>query len=134
MRLQRYFDRLYTILTSREDWVIEALHIDEIVPDQEGLIDGRLRFWDASLLEFSEALSVRNMILVKTRYAYHYQNSQRQLVFRYDNAPHHSQINTFPHHKHVVNPTTQIERIESTTVPDLTEVFREIDEFLYTGK
>ncbi|WP_425430025.1 toxin-antitoxin system TumE family protein [Desulfamplus magnetovallimortis] len=21
-------------------------------------------------------------------------------IFRYDNAPHHSNINTFPHHKH----------------------------------
>jgi hypothetical protein len=130
MRLQRYLDRLHTILTSRQDWVVETLQINEIVPDQAGLIDGRLRFWDDSLLEFFETLSVRNMILVKTRYAYHYQNGKEQLVFRYDNAPHHPQISTFPHHKHIVNPNTQVEHIEPTTVPDLTEVLREIREFL----
>lgn len=132
MRLQRYLERFHSILTSRQDWLIESLLIDEIIPDQEGLVDGRLRFWDGSLLEFSETLSVRNMLLVKTRYAYHYQNGKEQLIFRYDNAPHHPQISTFPHHKHVVNPTTQIERIEATSIPDLMAILHEIDNFLYT--
>ena len=44
MRLQRYLERFHSILTSREDWLIESLLIDEIIPDQEGLVDGRLRF------------------------------------------------------------------------------------------
>lgn len=111
MPLRRYLDRLHTILISRDELILEFLHIDEVVPDQAGIIDGRLRFWEGSLLEFSETLSVRNMILVKTRYAYHYQDSQEQLLFRYDNAPHYPEITTFPHHKHVVNLTNQAETI-----------------------
>ena len=34
------------------------------------------------------------------RYAYHVSKSS-ELVIRWDNAPHHRKINTFPHHKHV---------------------------------
>jgi hypothetical protein len=33
------------------------------------------------------------------RYAYHVSNGS-QLVIRWDNAPHHRQISTFPNHKH----------------------------------
>ncbi len=66
MRLQRYLDRLHTILTSRQELVLEYLHIDEIVPGQVGMIEGRLRFWDNSLLEFTEAIAMHTMILAKT--------------------------------------------------------------------
>ncbi|MDP2767686.1 MAG: DUF6516 family protein [Candidatus Methanoperedens sp.] len=34
------------------------------------------------------------------RYAYHVSKGS-QLVIRWDNAPHHRQIRTFPHHKHI---------------------------------
>jgi len=133
MRLQRYLDRLHTILTSRQELVLEYLHIDEIVPGQVGMIEGRLRFWDNSLLEFTEAIAMHNMILAKTRYAYHYQNDKEQLIFRYDNAPHHPAIKTFPHHKHVVNLVNQLETIEPATAPHLNDVLREIDQFLYSA-
>ncbi|MCZ7402232.1 MAG: DUF6516 family protein [Candidatus Methanoperedens sp.] len=34
------------------------------------------------------------------RYAYHISKGS-ELIIRWDNAPHHKQIKTFPHHKHV---------------------------------
>ena len=34
------------------------------------------------------------------RYAYHISKGS-ELIIRWDNAPHHKQIATFPHHKHV---------------------------------
>ncbi len=34
-------------------------------------------------------------------YAYHYQNAQTQLIFRYDNTRHFPDLATFPHHKHL---------------------------------
>jgi len=34
------------------------------------------------------------------RYAYHISKGS-ELIIRWDNAPHHKQIQTFPHHKHV---------------------------------
>lgn len=133
MRLQRYLERLHTILTSRQELVLEYLHIDEIIPGQVGMIEGRLRFWDNSLLEFTEAIATHNMILAKTRYAYHYQNEKEHLIFRYDNAPHHPEVKTFPHHKHVMNLVNQIETIEPATAPHLNDVLREIDQLLYAA-
>lgn len=34
-------------------------------------------------------------------YSYHWQAEDAQLIIRWDNAPHHKQIKTFPHHKHI---------------------------------
>ncbi len=28
-------------------------------------------------------------------------DKQERLIFRYDNAPHHSDVSSFPHHKHL---------------------------------
>lgn len=34
-------------------------------------------------------------------YSYHWQGENSQLLIRWDNAPHHPQLITYPHHKHV---------------------------------
>jgi len=33
-------------------------------------------------------------------YAFHWQNMENRMIMRWDNAPHHLDISTFPHHKH----------------------------------
>jgi len=74
---------------------------------------------------------MRTMVLVKTRYAYHYQDHVAELIFRHDKAAHHPEVKTFPHHKHVMNPSNHLETIEPAIAPDLNEVLREIDHLLY---
>ena len=39
--------------------------------------------------------------LTKISYAYHFQDRDGKLVFRYDNEPHFPRLPGFPHHKHV---------------------------------
>ena len=34
------------------------------------------------------------------KYSYHFQDKNKELIFRYDNAPHWRQIKTAPYHKH----------------------------------
>ena len=34
-------------------------------------------------------------------YSYHWQSSEGGLLIRWDDAPHHRHLSTFPHHKHV---------------------------------
>lgn len=34
-------------------------------------------------------------------YSYHWQEEDSQLIIRWDNAPHHKQVKTYPHHKHI---------------------------------
>jgi Family of unknown function (DUF6516) len=34
------------------------------------------------------------------KYSYHWQDQKNVLIIRWDNAPHHKKIETFPHHLH----------------------------------
>jgi hypothetical protein len=115
---------LYNTILSRDSLEIEQLVLDDH-SKQRGTIEGRLRFYDHSRLEFDEVVLVRDKQLVKLRYAYHYQNAQNELIFRYDNAPHHPTVATFPHHKHVGM------KVEPTEAPDLSEVLKEIELLIY---
>jgi len=96
MRLEPYFGRIQDVLYSRGEIEIEHLMVHEIVPDQEIVIRGRLRFWDGSMLEFVEHLVERELMVLKTNYAYHYQSADNQLIFRYDNTLHHPEISSHP--------------------------------------
>jgi hypothetical protein len=125
MRLRNYLFWVYTILDARQEIEVEYLLIQETIPDREGIIDGRLRFWDGSLLEFVEVVVEQGVVLTKTEYAYHYQDAANKLRFRYDNAPHHPEVATHPHHKH--SPIG----IEPSLAPDFGNVLREIDSYLY---
>ena len=125
MRLRRHLSQVQDLLATREEIVVEQFRSRENLTGRELLIQGRLRFWDGSLLEFSEALIAQGVILLKTDYSYHYQGSDGTLVFRYDNAPHHRQVATFPHHKHTT------EGIVDSKPPHLVDVLRQIDAILY---
>ena len=61
----------------------------------------RLHLADNSLLEISEALVVEAGALTWLSYRYHWQASAGNVILRYDNAPHHPELETFPHHKHL---------------------------------
>jgi len=54
MDLHHYLTRLYSLVTSRQEIDVEQLFADETIPGREGIIEGRLRFRDGSLLEFVE--------------------------------------------------------------------------------
>lgn len=125
--LHRYLSRLYDIMLSRQEMQIEELEILDRSdrPGQSSELYARLRFSDGSQLQVVEKLLVERYTSIKARYAYHYQRADGTLVFRYDNVPHHPEIVTFPHHKHVR------ETITAARPPDLSEVLREIDGLLY---
>ena len=129
MSLRRYLERLHDTIYSRREIEVKYLRIEEVLADRLGAIEGRLRFYDDSLLEFAETVIERGIVLVKTDYAYHYQHADGTLVFRYDNAPHHPEVFTFPDHIHIEG------RVEAAEPPDLSKVLRRIDELLYpTGQ
>ncbi len=127
--LHRYLSRLHDIMLSRQEIQIEEMEILDR-SDRRGESSefyARLRFSDGSQLQVVEKLIVERYTSIKIRYAYHYQRADGTLVFRYDNVPHHPEIATFPHHKHVGD------RVTSAQPPDLSEVLREIDGLLYAA-
>ena len=56
----------------------------------------------------------------KIDYSYHWQDKNKWLIKRWDNAPHHSEIETYPHHLH------DGEEIKPSTEPNFVEILKMI--------
>ncbi|NBD36111.1 MAG: hypothetical protein GVY30_08945 [Chloroflexi bacterium] len=91
--------------------------------DHNGLLRCRIVFWDSSYLDLYEVVSTELGYPVRVSYAYTYIRDEEH-VFRYDNAPHHPEIVTHPHHKHIGS----TERAAPADQPSLSQVLAEIAE------
>jgi len=95
--------------------------------DTLGFIRGNIYFRDRSLLHIREFVDVE-ILIDRGKYTYQYMSQEGDLIFRYDNAPHHQKLNlsTFPHHKH--------DRFEDNVVvsdaPLLEEICQEIQQII----
>ena len=114
--ITQYFDLITTILENSPA-VAKELEVEQL-DFRRGTIDGVLYFADGSRLEFTERVVIENAKPVKRDYRYQYVKSQSP-IFRYDNAPHHPQLATFPHHKHLGRKTLEAKE------PRLEEVIKE---------
>jgi hypothetical protein len=92
------------------------------------LIRGKIIFDNLSELYFREILSFTIADLPdKIAYSYHYQDKEKTLIFRYDNAEHHPEISSYPHHKHF--PKSIIEASEEKSLAEVMfEICREFEE------
>jgi hypothetical protein len=70
--------------------------------DLEKVLNYRYRVMLAGggLVEMTERVLEARGALEVTKYRHHWQDSNGQLIKRWDNAPHHPEVNTFPHHLH----------------------------------
>lgn len=89
-------DKVNFIISSGEAQLLH-LHIDAR-SNFIGFIAGILRFQDESELHFREFIDV-NQTEPRQMYAYHYQDYDKKLLFRYDNAAHRPQLSQ-SEHKH----------------------------------
>ncbi len=90
--------------------------------NRSGLIRGDLFLGDGSRLHFRELVNLEDQV-VRLMYSYHYQDAAGQLIFRYDDTPHHTELNGFPHHKHI----RQEGNVAASEPPTLIEVLGEIE-------
>ena len=82
------------------------------------LVKGKIIFDNLSELHFREIISFTFAELSdKIAYSYHYQNKEKVLIFRYDNAEHHPEIPSYPHHKHI--PKSNIEASQETSLAEV---------------
>lgn len=61
-------------------------------------------------------------------YSYHWQTKEGKLIIRWDNAPHHKNISTYPHHKHIK------EKILPNYAITCEEILKEIEQVIKSGK
>ncbi|RMG70969.1 MAG: hypothetical protein D6710_06615 [Nitrospirae bacterium] len=89
--------------------------MEQVVLSQSiSYIRGVVDFIDNSRLFFFELLNNQKV----DKYRYHYQNKKGELIFRYDNAPHHKSLKNFPHHKHLPNRVVDSKKISFEDVLD----------------
>lgn len=82
----------------------------ELGDPDEAYIKGEVILADGSKLALAEFLEKSKKGWKIERYRYHLMNKNNELIFRYDNAPHHPKIKTFPHHKHLSEIVTLSQR------------------------
>jgi hypothetical protein len=74
------------------------------------LVHLRLVFTDGSCLHVSEDWQSGAL----GAYSYYWLDPKNDLIIGWDNAPHHTNIATFPHHKHVGSPANREPSNETT--------------------
>lgn len=65
-----------------------------------GLFRFRLTWSDGSLLEMFELFAVVDRAIRVQKYSFHWQTRNGGLIKRWDNAAHHPEVLTHPHHLH----------------------------------
>lgn len=81
--------------------VVKYTMYKEQLSPNTGYIEGEIFFINNSRLAYFEFYNLAESSIECEKYRYQFMDSNNQLIFRYDNAPHHSEISSFPHHKHV---------------------------------
>ena len=126
MLIDNYFAEIRNILSNLP--IIQRFELEtETRTDTLGFIRGNIYFNDGSLLHIREFVDVE-ISIDRGKYTYQYMSKAGDLIFRYDNAPHHQKLNlsTFPHHKH--------EHFEDNVVasdaPLLEEICQEIQQII----
>ncbi len=131
--LNSYIQQIKNALSSY-DWIesVEFLRLETAETDREEILLYRMRIILSrqGLLEAFERLSENRETkkLARTKYHFHWQGHNNRLIKRWDNAPHHPEIKTFPDHIHV-GPYNICRAGKPCSLPDILE---EIDRF-YCG-
>ena len=101
MTIHDYFASMERSLRSNAEIIdIQEPLVCVASSEYDGLIRCRVTLSDGSFLDIYEVVSTELSYRVRVYYSYaHVWGGQ--VAFRYDNAPHHPEIVTNPHHKHI---------------------------------
>lgn len=116
--LTDYLDRVEQVVASCDGAYVER-YVEEVLTPERANLRIRIRFERGHLLEINEAIVVAADELTWLDYRYHCQDAENRLLFRYDSTPHFPDLPGFPHHKHLPDEVTGVNR------PDLIAVIEE---------
>jgi len=117
--INKYITKFNSDVNKFEKIIDEKIINTKVLDTDKLFIDGELFFTDKSVLNFLEMIYVDKMI--KEKYKYHYMNDKKELIFRYDNAKHHKELKTFPHHKHTQDGVSEAQE------PNIEVILNEIE-------
>ena len=122
--IQAYFDEmLQSLIVSNVVSSFKLLRQE--TGDEDGFIRIKSILSDGGIFEFAEyVIAPGNNITVET-YSYHWQRADGTLIKRWDNVPHHKEIDTFPHHLNLTE-----DRVIKSPRMSLKKVLAEIEKTL----
>jgi hypothetical protein len=82
-------------------------------------LKAKLRLFDGTILWVREIWNVDSM----EAYSYYWLRSDETIIIGWDNAPHHQNVTTYPHHKHLGD------KVEPSTQNDLRNILFFIEDF-----
>ncbi len=125
MSVYEYIGRFRREMQKFEDYgYAESLRItEEIRLNRQAAIKAEVILIDSSALHIKEYFDARYKI-TRLSYAYHYQDVDGGLIFRYDNAVHRPALG-FREHKH-----TKDGGIREASLPDISDIIDEIIGYL----
>jgi len=95
MQVIDYFSEIQSLIRS-------SIFVEyEVKSRSIGIVHGILGMIDGSTLQFMELINIKRDKVIHLKYRFHLMDVNDKIVFRYDNSPHHPEIATYPHHKHV---------------------------------
>jgi len=101
--IERYMNDLDVLISASPSIVdIDIIRRDirDTGLEKTALFRYRIKLIDESLIEITERILEERGELTTTKYRYHWQTGSGKLIKRWDNAPHHPEIDTFPDHLH----------------------------------
>jgi len=118
--IQRFLDNIEKVIGSYPAILSSTLQ-KQIGPGGNTVyLKGVITFADLSVLDLSVFAAASRNKIVQEKYRFQYMDKRNQIVFRYDNAPHHRELSTFPHHKHLPD------RVIPAAMPALGDILNEI--------
>ncbi|MDH4164548.1 MAG: DUF6516 family protein [Nitrospirota bacterium] len=90
---------------------------------------GTVHFIDATVMDFSLFVMRGPRGIIVDKYRFQYMTKSGRMIFRYDNAPHHPALSSFPHHKHISS-----DKAVPSTMPSIKDLLNEISAMILTGK
>ena len=121
--ITEYFKSIEHLLSNSKLIADKTIGFKEF-SSNEGMVTGRLLFLGGYSFNFMEYIQIGKR---RPKYRFNLSDSKGKLIFRYDNAPHHKEISTHPHHKHL---GTQVKPSEEI---GLAEVISEIEMMILTA-
>lgn len=109
--VEDYFLKIELIISKYAGFLEQInLEYEKLTPNS-GYLKGSIKIRGTALF-FFEYIKVSGRKIIREKYRYHWQKSSGELIKRWDNAPHHKEVSTFPYHidtKDGVKPSKEVD-------------------------
>lgn len=118
--MQKFAEQFEKVVSSSP--IVLSSHIEkQFGPTGSTLyLRGNLLFIDTSVLEIALFTNKSSHGVAVDKYRFQYMITGGVMIFRYDNAPHHPEIPSFPHHKHA------FDKVIPSSIPSIQDLLNEI--------